>query len=129
MSRITKRRGITFRNDGATVTRHGSALTAFRYVALVVTLFSFMSQGGYGQDAPGATCSLNGIVFVGDPGSELYVPKAEVLVSGPVMAITGTDEEGKYAFDNLPPGTYAVEVSFKTLKAELSIRLDPSQVI
>jgi len=127
--RITKRRGITFRNDGATITRHGSGLTALRQLAIALTLFCWMTQGGYGQDVPSVTSSLKGIVFVGDPGSEAYIPQAEVLVSGPVTAITGTDEEGKYAFDNLPPGTYAVEASFETLKAEMKIRVGPNQVV
>jgi len=129
LSRIWKRRITTLRNDGATVTGHGSALNAFRQIAIALTLFCWMSQGGYGQDDRGATSSLKGVVFVGDPGSESYIPKAEVLVSGPVMAITGTDEEGKYAFDNLPPGTYAVEANFETLKAGLRITLEPSQTI
>lgn len=129
MSRIAKRRGTTLRNNGVSIARLGSVLTAFGQMAVAFTLFCWMTQGGYGQDVRGATCSLKGIVFVGDPGSESYIPKAKVLVSGPVMAITGTDGEGKYAFDNLPPGIYAVEASFETLKAGLSITLEPSQTI
>ncbi|HVN18760.1 MAG TPA: carboxypeptidase regulatory-like domain-containing protein, partial [Dongiaceae bacterium] len=129
MSRIAKRRSTAFRNDGATATRHGSALTAFHQMALTLTLFCWMTQAGYGQDVRGATSNLKGTVFVGDPGSEAYVAKAQVLVSGPVMAITETDQDGKYRFDNIPPGIYTVEASFETLKGELSIKIEPDQLV
>jgi len=88
-----------------------------------------MTQAGYGQDVRGATSNLQGTVFVGDPGSEAYVAKAQVLVSGPVMAITETDQDGKYTFDNIPPGIYTVEASFETLKGELSIKIEPDQLV
>ncbi len=55
--------------------------------------------------------------------------KAKVLVSGPTMAITETDQDGKYFLYNLPPGDYAVEASFETLKSEMSITLEPNKVI
>ena len=89
----------------------------------------WMTQAGYGQDVRGATSNLKGTVFVGDPGSESYVAKAKVFVSGPVMATTETDQDGKYAFDKMPPGTYTVEASFETLKGELSIKLEPNQLV
>ena len=98
-------------------------------MALTLTLFCWMTQAGYGQDVRGATSNLKGTVFVGDPGSEAYVAKAQVLVSGPVMAITETDQDGKYRFDNIPPGIYTVEASFETLKGELSIKIEPDQLV
>ena len=68
-------------------------------------------------------------MFVGNPGSESYIDRATILVSGPTIAITATNQEGKYAFDSLPPGTYAVEATFETLKTKLSVDLDANRVI
>ena len=52
-----------------------------------------------------------------------------MLLNGPVMAMTETDQDGNYVFDNVPPGTYAVQASFETLKSEVSIRLEPNQAV
>ena len=130
VSRISKRSGPTPLEYGATVSRGSEALIAIRrMVVLALSLFSLMTQGGYGQDVRSATSSLTGTVFVGDPGSESYIPEAKVFISGPTMAITETDQEGKYTFDNVPPGTYTVEASFETLKGELSIKLESNQLV
>ncbi len=123
------RRGLALRDDGATVSRPGWVLTAIRQAAFVLILFCSLAQSGYAQNVPGGACSLKGTVFVGDPGSEAYVAKAKVLVSGPTMAITETDQDGKYSLDKLPPGDYTVEASFETLRSEMSITLEPNKVI
>ena len=52
-----------------------------------------------------------------------------MLLSGPVMDMTETDEDGNYVFDRVTPGTYTVEASFETLKTQLTITLEPSQAI
>jgi len=68
-------------------------------------------------------------VFVGNPGSESYVDRATVLVTGPTIAITATNQDGKYAFNSLPPGTYTIEATFETLKTKLSVVLAANRVI
>jgi len=129
LSQISKRARLTLFEHEATVKGGGGTLTAILQMALVLSLFCCMTQGGYGQDVRGAACGLKGTVFIGDPGSESYIANARVLVSGPVMAITETDQDGKYTFDNVPPGAYTVEANFETLKAELSIKLEPNQLV
>jgi len=88
---ISKRSGPTFIQYGTTLSRGGAALVAIRQMVLVLGLFCWMTQAGYGQDVRAATSNLKGTVFVGDPGSESYIPEAKVFVSGPVMAMTETD--------------------------------------
>ena len=109
--------------------RHERVSPAPSFCLTAALIVCCLAISGFTQDADSETCSLRGSVFVGDPGSESYIAKAKVLVSGPVMAMTETDEDGNYAFDGVTPGTYTVEASFETLKTQLTITLEPRQAI
>ena len=109
--------------------RHERVSPTPSFCLTIVLMVCCIAIAGYTQDAAVRTCSLKGTVFVGDPGSESYIAKAQVLLNGPVMDMTETDEDGNYVFDHVPPGTYMVEASFETLKTQLTITLEPSQTI
>jgi len=109
--------------------RHKRVSPTTSFCLTIVLMVCCIAIAGYTQAAPVRTCSLKGTVFVGDPGSESYIAKAQVLLSGPVMDMTETDGDGNYVFDGVPPGTYTVEASFETLKTQLTITLEPSQAI
>jgi protocatechuate 3,4-dioxygenase beta subunit/uncharacterized protein (DUF2141 family) len=50
---------------------------------------------------------------VQDPG-ELGIPDWQIQIGGPVDMIVLTDKEGKFCFDNLPPGEYKVGEEFRS---------------
>src|SRR5271166_6606528 len=66
---------------------------------------------------------------VGDSGDPSYVAEAKVMITGPVLAETGTDADGKYALNGLPPGNYTVQATFSELSAEQTITVAANQVV
>lgn len=97
-------------------------------IAVSLLLLGCFIPSAAGQVSLDKTGRLEGIVFVGNFDDRSNVPGAKVLVSGPVMAETETDADGKYAFDGIPPGTYDVEASFSELRASQTINIEANQV-
>ncbi len=104
-------------------------LKAVRNLIFLAVFSSWLVPGALGKDDHGGTGRVEGTVFVGDSGDLSYVPEAKVMVTGPVMAETGTDADGKYALEGLPPGNYTVEATFSELSAEQTITVEPNQVV
>jgi len=102
---------------------------AAQCMVCLLVLFSFVAQYGSGQEQGAGRGGLQGTVFVGSPGSELFVPGAQVFVSGPVMAETETGDDGTYVFNALPPGTYEVDASYEDLTAYQSVAIKVNQVL
>ncbi len=102
-----------------------------RTIAPMLVLLAWLTPHAFGQDTQEKTGRLEGVVFVGDSGDSndrSFVPGAKVLLSGPIMAETETDTDGKYAFNGIPPGTYEVEASFSELRAFQTIIVEVNQV-
>src|SRR5207302_10044215 len=53
------------------------------------------------------TAAITGSVLTGDKG----IGGAQIKLSGPVIATTATDDQGRYVFAQLPAGTYQVTAS------------------
>jgi len=88
-----------------------------------------MSPGVVAKDDHAGTGRVEGTVFVGDSGDPSYVAEAKVMITGPVLAETGTDADGKYALNGLPPGNYTVQATFSELSAEQTITVAANQVV
>ena len=97
-------------------------------ITWLLILLAWLAPIACGQEKQETTSRLEGVVFIGESGDPSYVPGAKVLVSGPIMAETETNDEGKYAFNGIPPGTYEVEASFSQLTASHSVTVQANQV-
>jgi outer membrane receptor protein involved in Fe transport len=90
-------------------------------VLLAVVLFSFLFRAAQAQEA--ATGQLQGTVVSYENEEEL--PGANVILVGTSFQ-TVADPEGRFAFTNLPAGTYDIEVSLigylPTARAEVGIK-------
>ncbi len=104
-------------------------LNALRSLIFLAVFSSWLVPGALGNDDRGGTGRVEGTVFVGDAGNPSSVANAKVLLTGPVMAETGTDAGGKYALAGLPPGDYKLAATFSELSAEQTITVAANQVV
>jgi len=130
VTNISKRRGPTMViGAGLGFSRTRGLRAARNIILFLVIISSWLTRDALGKDDRGETGRVEGTVFVGDSGDPSYVAQAKVLLTGPVMAETGTDNEGKYALDGLPPGSYTLEATFSELRAEQTITVEANQVL
>ena len=128
MAKIPNRHTLTlFPRQSRDRTRINSSC-APQIIAVSLLLLGCFIPSAAGQVSLDKTGRLEGIVFVVNSDDLSNVPGAKVLVSGPVMAETETDADGKYAFDGMPPGTYDMEASFSELRAYQTINVEANQV-
>jgi outer membrane receptor for ferrienterochelin and colicin len=93
---------------------------------LMTSCFALLASGKQ-IDTVGA--KVEGTIFVTDSeGKQSFVAGATVKLTGPVTCDTLTDENGKYALEAVPFGTYVLEAVFPGLKAVAPIRVQTSQV-
>ena len=104
-------------------------LRSIRNLIFLLVISSLATRGAIAGDGNKATGRVEGTVFVGDSGDPSYVPQARILVTGPVMAETETDADGKYALDGLTSGSYTVQATFSDLSAEQDITVEANQVV
>jgi hypothetical protein len=77
--------------------------------------------------AGASTGRIDGTVFVADSGSS-FVPGAKVKLSGAASVEQQTDQEGKFSFDKVAPGTYTIAAEFPGLQAEQNITVEVGKV-
>ena len=102
---------------------------AARYIMLAIIALCGLTPIAAGQEAQAGSARIEGIVFVQNPGGDACVPNAQVLVSGPTMASTETDTDGRYALGGIVPGTYTVNANFDGLEAEQKVTIQSDQVV
>jgi len=83
---------------------------------LLIVLCLIFSCNSVAQSTPNSG-SVEGAVFVMDSGGASYVPGAKVALQGPKALQAETDENGKYSFHDVEPGTYTIAASFPGLEA------------
>lgn len=80
-------------------------------VTLVVLILSLLLLSLYCAEAQSPNASIRGIVL--DPAGK-RIPGAEIIVVSDATAVkyaTSTNDEGFYIVENLPPGSYRIQVS------------------
>lgn len=106
--------------DGDHLTYHAGDLHFFGGIG--VTLLELTEAGPEGigtiiddDQSAGPLGSISGFVFadvnnngVKDP-QELGLPNVPIHLSGRLQTVAWTDAQGRYQFDDLPPGVYTVE--------------------
>lgn len=109
--------------------RNGTArYTTGRIVFQLFVVYS-LALAALGNQADAANAKIEGSVFVRDSaGNQSFVAGAIVKFSGPATFQTESDENGEYVIAAMPPGTYAVEAVFESLKAAQTVRIGASEV-
>jgi hypothetical protein len=92
-------------------------------IALTVLLFLGPSFAQGGSSPPG---SIRGDVFTkGTNGEPAVLPKARIVLHGPITKETESDALGAFAVDGLPPGIYQIEANAPGLSGELAVEVTP----
>src|SRR5271165_7625429 len=71
-----------------------------------------------------STGQVDGTVFVVDTQGPSYVPGAKVTLSGAVSVERETDQEGRFSFPQVAPGTYTLTAQFPGLEITQSITVE-----
>src|SRR4030095_110898 len=86
--------------------------TTFKAIIFVLTLFTIstfcltpVSRASTDGEVPQSTATLNGTVSLGENGKPIQNALVTIVQ---LKRTVGTDENGKYAFQNIPPGRYDV---------------------
>jgi len=76
-----------------------------------------------------ATGQVDGAVFVVDTQGPSYVPGAKVTLSGAQPVEKETNQEGRFSFSGVAPGTYILTAQFPGLEATQSIGVEAGKVV
>jgi outer membrane receptor protein involved in Fe transport len=77
---------------------------------------------------PVAMSQVQGTAFVQDSMGQSYIVNAKVTLKGPAVMETETDEGGKFAFLEVQPGTYTIEVAAPGLVATQVVTVEMGKV-
>lgn len=116
------------RAPAAALSRH---VRTFAGIWLIPAVFVAVSPRLAGQSHTG--CSIAGQVSAVGPDHEAFTfPGAMLTLTGAAESQATTDEQGRYAFDGLPVGTYTVEVAlqgFHAARRTLSLEAGQSAIV
>ena len=99
-----------------------------RVLIAIVAACSLTSVGVFGR-TPAVTGGVEGTVVVGASSGHAFAAGATVRLSGAVVLKTETDENGKYTFAAVEPGTYRIEAFFSGLEAARTISVEAGKIV
>jgi len=100
-----------------------------RRLAQIVFAIGLLTIGASGQATGPATGTVQGLVFTADAdGGRSVVPAAKISLDGPVHLKVQTDNEGKFACNAVPPGSYKVRAEATGLAATQNVEVTPATV-
>ena len=83
---------------------------------------------GFAQGSSPAPGSIRGDIFAkGANGKPAVLPGALMVLRGPRTSGTGSGEQGAFAIDGPPPGTYQIEANAQELYAALALEVSSSR--
>ena len=93
-----------------------------RRLAKIVFVIGLLAIGALGQGTGSATGTVQGVVFTADAdGGRSVVLAAKISLDGPVHLEAQTDNEGKFACNAVPPGSYRISAQATGLAAAQSV--------
>jgi len=95
-------------------------------ILLMIGCFAFGMRAGAEADK---TSKVEGTVSTASTAAPLYVAAAKVQIIGPVTLQTETDGDGKFAFGELPAGSYTLTATAPGLEGEQTVVVQPNQVL
>ena len=111
----------------------GPWMTAEQRLASLICVFLLVPRIGFSQQTSGAATVLDAPATGGIEGSissEEGVGVAGAIVTlEPLRLVEYTDQNGAFAFRNVPPGVYALVVNFGSLEArDVSVRVASGEI-
>jgi Carboxypeptidase regulatory-like domain/TonB dependent receptor-like, beta-barrel len=99
-----------------------AAMRMFSIFAILIALgTNCLSQGTEQQ-----TSAIRGTVFTTDrDGGHSVLPHATITLQGPLTRQTQSDEQGRYAFVAIAPGTYVINASAAGLTGTANVQARP----
>jgi hypothetical protein len=89
-----------------------------RRLAQIAFAIGLLANGALGQSTDQATGTVQGVVFTADAdGGRSVVPAAKISLDGPVHLDVQADNEGKFACNAVPPGSYRISAEATGLAA------------
>ena len=107
--------------------RKSCALRRLRFcgchVFLLLLMWWLIGPGLLGAQISTATGAVEGAIYVLDSEGPSYVPGAKVILQGSKTIQTETDEKGRFSFQAVEAGAYAITASFPGLEAAQGITI------
>jgi hypothetical protein len=102
---------------------------AMGLLAMELLTIELLAIGALGQATGATTGTVQGTVFTADAdGGRSVVPAAKISLDGPAHLELQTDNEGKFSFDTVPPGSYRISVEATGLAATQNVVVTAAQV-
>lgn len=118
--------GCSYRTDAALPASRMPRARSWIGLLLAVYCIVFGMQANADGEKMG---KLEGTVSIGETASLSYVPGARVQASGPVTIQTEADTEGKFAFGEMPAGSYTLTATAPGLVGEQTIEVQANQAL
>jgi hypothetical protein len=100
-----------------------------RRLAQIVFAIGLLTIGASGQATGPATGTVQGLVFTADAdGGRSVVPAAKISLDGPVHLKVQTDNEGKFACNAVPPGSYRIRAEATGLAGAQNVEVTAAAV-
>jgi hypothetical protein len=95
---------------------------AMGLLAMELLAMELLTIGALGQATGPATGTVQGTVFTADAdGGRSVVPAAKISLDGPAHLQLQTDNEGKFACNTVPPGSYRISAEATGLVATQNV--------
>jgi hypothetical protein len=102
-------------------TKGGEKIGMIRRLAKLAFAVGLLANGALGQGA-GPSGTVQGLVFTADAdGGRSVVPAAKISLDGPVHLEVQTDNEGRFACNAVPPGSYRISAEATGLAATQNV--------
>lgn len=82
----------------------------------------------FSSSAQTSTGSVRGILVLLGSDGPAYVAGGTVVLTGQLTQQTEADQEGRYAFEDIPLGTYRIEAVVSGLRAERTLVVEPGKI-
>jgi hypothetical protein len=119
-------KSVTFRSplQATLLFRRGARACAVKKVFFVLVAFCCLQPLTTNAQTNPSTGKVRGTLFLLGSDGPAYVPGGTVVLAGLETQETEADQEGRYSFEAVPPGTYRIEAVASGLHAQQTITVE-----
>src|SRR5580693_8177503 len=119
-------KSVTFRSplQATLLFRRGARAWAVEKVFLVLLAFCCLQPFTTNAQTNPSTGTVRGTLILLGSDGRAYVPGGTVVLTGLETQKTEADQEGRYSFEAVPPGTYRIEAVASGLHAQKTITVE-----